>query len=400
MRILQLCKKFPYPLKDGEAIAITNLTKGFAAEGHEVDVLAINTHKHHFDPARLPDELQATADYSAVTVDTDVRISDALINLFSNRSYHITRFIAEAFDQKLQELLRNKSYDLIQLEGLYLTPYVPTIRQLTNAPVVLRAHNIEYEIWQRIVQNEGNFLKRGYLAMLTKRLQAYEISAINEYDAIVPITERDKQRFTNLGCNLPMYVTPAGIDLTSYQHDKVQTEFPSVFFLGGLDWLPNQEGLRWFLANVWPKLLQEFPGLPFYIAGRNQPKWMRNLQAPNVYVVGEVDDALAFMRSKAVMVVPLLSGSGMRIKIAEGMAMGRAVVSTSIGTEGIPAHDNEHICIADTAELFAGKIAQCLRNPSFYDQLGQNGRTFVEENFEYKTLAKKLLSFYKEEFFK
>jgi glycosyltransferase involved in cell wall biosynthesis len=123
---------------------------------------------------------------------------------------------------------------------------------------------------------------------------------------------------------------------------------------------------------------------------------MSRINAFHVHVLGEVEDAQALMQSKAVMVVPLFSGSGMRIKVIEGMAMERAVVSTSLGVEGISAEDNVHLCIADSAGAFAEKIAQCIRNREFYDELRQNGRKFIENHFDYREVAKDVLSFYKE----
>lgn len=395
MRILQLCKKFPYPLKDGETIAITNMTKGFYEQGHEVDVLAINTLKHHFPLSELPKNIETIANYYAVTVNTNITLIDALRNLFSKESYHIQRFNSENYDQQLRELLSTYSYDIIQIEGLYLTPYIPTIRGLTKTPVALRAHNIEYEIWERIVHNEKNPLKRWYLSLLTKRLKKYEIASFNNYDAIVGITDRDTRRIEELGAQVPMHTAPAGVDLTNVIPNNTNLTFPSLFFLGGLDWIPNQEGLLWFLNEVWPQLNKEFPDSAFYIAGRNPPSWMSNINSPNVSIVGEIEDAHAFMQSKAIMVVPLLSGSGLRIKIIEGMAMEKAVVSTSIGVEGIPAEDDVHLCIADAADVFAEKIAHCIRNKAFYDQLGQNGRILIENQFNYLEVTKDLLSFYK-----
>jgi len=396
MRILQFCKKLPYPLKDGEAIAITNLTKGFYQQGHQVDVLAINTLKHHFPVEELPPDVKAIANYYAVTVNTTINAIDALSNLVSDRSYHIQRFISEDVDRQLRELLTRNSYDLIQFEGLYLTPYIPTIRSFTQVPVALRAHNIEYEIWERIAQNETNPVKRWYLSLLTKRLKKYEIASVNTYDAIVAITDRDQKRFEELGAQVPLHNAPAGVDLSNLVPDDSALTFPSLLFLGGLDWMPNQEGLKWFLNEVWPRLNQEFPDLTFHIAGRNQPEWMSRINASHVHVLGEVEDAQALMQSKAVMVVPLFSGSGMRIKVIEGMAMERAVVSTSLGVEGISAEDNVHLCIADSAGAFAEKIAQCIRNREFYDELRQNGRKFIENHFDYREVAKDVLSFYQE----
>src|ERR1051325_3386178 len=143
MRILQLCNKFIYPPKDGGAIAAFNLTKAFSQSGNEVTVLAMNTSKHKYDLKNLPEEIKCIADFYAVDVDNEVKALPALWNLLQGRSYNVQRFVSSAFNDKLIEILHQKQFDLIQLEGLYLSPYVETIRAFSEAKIAMRAHNVE-----------------------------------------------------------------------------------------------------------------------------------------------------------------------------------------------------------------------------------------------------------------
>jgi len=395
MKILQITNKPPYPVKDGGAIAVMNLTKGLARSGHDVTVLSMNTLKHYIDPAIIPDDLRKLADFRFVDVPAPISFIAAAWNLlFSDLPYNAERFICNTFRKQLTELLKEKEFDIVQLEGLYLCPYIPDIRKYSSAKIAYRAHNVEFEIWQRtIALTKG--IKKWYIGLLTQRLKKFEISWLNQYDVLIPITTRDRDILNNLGNRMPSVVCEAGLDLTMISPGKNRIEFPSLFHLGSLEWSPNQEGLLWFLKNCWPEVHQRYPGLRFYIAGRNAPSWLiRKFNLPGVEYLGEVDDAHNFMDSKAVMVVPLLSGSGMRVKIIEAMAMGKAIVSTSIGAEGIGVEDGKNILIANDPESFIEAIGKLISDKKLFESLGKESRFFIQENFDHLALAKKLTFFY------
>jgi len=395
MRILQLCNKFVYPPKDGGAIGIFNYTKAFAALGCDVTMLAMNTSKHPYDIMDLPGEIKKLADFISVDVDNTLRPIPALVSLLQNRSYNIQRFISSAYNDRLIEILHQKQFDIIQLEGLYLSPYVETIRAFSDAKIVMRSHNIEHEIWERSAENEKNSLKRWYLKVLAKQLHTYEISRLNKYDLMTSVTDRDAQMLKSFGCELPIHVCPAPYDETVLKPDKSKMEFPSLFFIGALDWMPNTEGLDWFLKNAWPKLHAEFPDLKFYIAGRSADK-ARLPELKNVVIAGEVDDAYQFMCSKGIMIVPLLSGSGIRVKIIEGMALGKTIVTTSLGAEGIPCKNGQNILIADTPEAFAENIAKCINEKITFAIIGDNAFQFAKRQFGSREVVQKLLSFFQQ----
>lgn len=396
MKILQLCKKFPYPLKDGESIAITYMARAFDELGSHVTLLAMNTSKHWFDPANLP---QAFDHYRAIhTVDIDNRLKPAaaLSSLFSDRSYHIERFVNQAFEEKLISLLQQERFDVIQLETLYLAPYLPVIRKFSSAPVALRAHNVEHEIWERVAANSGP-VKRWYLNAITPRLKKFEIEHLNQYDLLIGITERDVEHFRRLGLSKPAVVTPIGLDCRDYVPDNRCYHQPlSLAFIGSLDWMPNVEGLKWFLDSVWtPLLAPEFPDLQFHIAGRNTPSWLRRLRMPGVVVHGEVPEATGFINRHSLLVVPLLSGSGMRAKILEGMALGKAVLSTPVGLEGIPARHREEALFAKTPEDFLSAVRWCVAQGAALEDMGRRARAFCGTHFDNLEVARRLLNVYR-----
>ncbi|MDO8368497.1 MAG: glycosyltransferase [Saprospiraceae bacterium] len=394
MRILQLCHKFPYPLKDGGAIAVTYLAKAYAALGHEVTLLSMNTSKHWIDVSGLPPEFNHYAATHTVFVENHIRPLPALRNLFfSKKSYHVERFDSPEFARKLAEVLKAKAFDVVQLESVFLSPYLPVIRE--HAPLakaVLRTHNVEHEIWERIADH-ANPLKQWYLRRITPRLKSYELEQINHCDLVVGISQRDVAQFRNLGLRQPATVSPIGLDCRDYHPDPRSFSRPlSLSFIGSLDWMPNQEGLRWFLEAVWlPLLAPNFPELTFHIAGRTAPRWLRELKMERVAFHGEVPSAAEFLNQHSVMVVPLLSGGGMRAKILEGMAVGKVVLSTRLGIEGIEAADSRECLLAEKPEDWLEALRWCYDEGENLTALGVRARLFCEQHFDNETVARKLV---------
>jgi glycosyltransferase involved in cell wall biosynthesis len=395
MKILQLCKKFPFPLKDGESIAITSLARSLAEQGCEVTLLAMNTRKHYFNLNSTPNALSYYKDIYATDLDNRIKISDAFWNLFSKESYHIQRFINADFEKKLISILRKGEFDVVQLETLYLAPYISTIRKYSDAIIAMRSHNVEHEIWERITENTSFLPKRLYLKHLTQKLKRYEIEVQNQYDLLIPISRRDEQKFKNFGYKGTSKVIPIGVDSDRYSpdYDSYQKEI-SISFIGSLDWMPNQEGLKWFLDKVWAKLSKRNPNLSLHIAGRNTPKWISQLKRKNVKVYGEVPCAHKFINEHSIMVVPLLSGSGMRAKILEGMSLGKVVLTTPIGLEGIHAKDKKEVLIAETVAEFEKAINYCYQNKNKLERIGRRAKEFVSTSYDSDELAKDLIKEY------
>lgn len=396
MRILQLCNRVPYPPKDGGAIAMLSMTRAFYKLGHEVHLLPFNTTKHYIKESELPPLFSQIASFQKVDINADVTPWRAFLNLFSSESFNISRFRSKAFEQALIHKLQSVDFDIVQIDGLHMALYLPVIRKYSKAKAVLRAHNVEYVIWQRLADAEPNRIKRWYINLLAKRLKKFELETLHELDAVVPITQHDADVLRELGCRLPMFVSPTGIDLDQYPVDRSQLEWPSLFHLGALDWQPNQQAVQWFLDEIWTELHQRFPNLTFYLAGRNMPEWLLNLNRKGVTVVGEVDSAIDFMNSKSIMVVPLLAGSGMRIKIIEGMALAKTIVSTSIGAEGIHYTEGRNILIGDTPQQFAAAIARCLDDRAYCEELSTAARDLIEKEYDNMALVKKLIGFYEQ----
>ncbi|MCF8233461.1 MAG: glycosyltransferase family 4 protein [Bacteroidales bacterium] len=395
MKILLICNKSPCPPREGGPIAMSAIINGLIKANCQVKVLAINSNKYQVSPSEIPEEFRKKTAIEFGYIDLGIKPVKAFLNLFTGNSYHVERFINENFRKKLEQILEEDHYDIIQLETLFMSPYLDTIRKHSSAKIVLRAHNIEHLIWQRVANASRNPLKKFYLNHLSKTLKNYELSILNSFDGIATITSKDAN-FLKKHTGTPIRDISFGIDPEDLPGPKNNYEFPSLFHIGSMNWIPNIEGIRWFLNNVWESVHEQHPDLKFYLAGREMPEWLYHTGLPNIEVLGEVDDALDFIRSKGIMIVPLLSGSGIRIKIIEGMAMGKAIISTRIGAEGIKCRHAEHILFAEKPEEYLEAISKCVESREYSEKLGQNARKLIFEKHNNKKIIERLIGFYQE----
>lgn len=392
MKILQLCNKPPYPAVDGGTLAMNSITQGFLSRGDTVKVLAVKSDKHPVATEAMPaDYLQRTS-FEAVYIDLNIHPLEAAVALLCGESYHVKRFVSKDFEKSLIAALESDDYDIVHMESIFLTPYLPAIRSHSKAPVVLRAHNVEHKIWRQIADGTRNPLKRWYIKKLALALRMYEVEHINDFDGIACITAHDAETFRALGCRRPLTDIPFGINPT--EPAPVDEEPSTLFHIGSMDWRPNEEGIRWFLSDVWPQIHNELPQVRLFLAGRKMPEDLMQLQSDGIVVEGEVPDANRFMASKQINVVPLMAGSGIRVKIIEAMALGKPVIATTIGAEGIDYTDGTDILIADTPQQFVDHIRHCIEDPEFRKTLGTNARKRIMERYTNEALTQRLVDFY------
>lgn len=393
MKVLQLCNKPPFPPVDGGTMAMNCITQGLMQEGCEVKVLTVETDKHPV-PSSLPTAYRDATHFESVYVDLGVKPLPAAVAMLCGESYHVKRYHSEAFARKLKEVLQQETFDIVHIESIFLTPYVPLIRKHSQAKVILRAHNVENLIWRRVAQSEHNSLRRWYFKHLSLTLRAYELEHINDYDGVVCITHRDADYFRDNGCRRPLTTIPFGVEPVA--HTPVDEEPFSLFHIGAMDWLPNQESIAWMLDKVWPVVHREIPQARLYLAGRKMPEQWTKATIDGVTVVGEVPDAAQFIADKQINVVPLLSGSGIRVKIIEAMSMGKAVVSTTVGAQGIDYTDGVDLLIADTPEAFASQIKRLVADDAYRRSVGEAAARLVTEEYNIPNLMGRLIRFYQE----
>lgn len=391
MNILQICFRVPYPPTDGGAIAMFGITKGLSDAGHKVTVLAINTPKHF----QKEDALQGIADLKTVFIDTRISFLGAFLNLFKSVPYILERFFSLDFENSLKKLLEQQNFDVIHFEGTYTAKYIDVVSKITKTPTVFRSHNLEYLIWDRLATVEKNPFKAAYYNFTAKGLRKFEKQYLNKFDLVLAITLEDQQRMRDLGVSGKIEFLPAGVDPDRFPlRPEIVPQEKSCFILSALNWIPNQQGLFWFLQNVWPQLLIKVPGIKLHIAGKGTTDEIKHLENDNIIVHGFVEDAGEFMQKYDLMLVPLLSGGGMRLKIIEGMMVQKVIVSSPVGAEGINCTDGKNILICEKSEDWVNSISNYFKSPSEYKFIGENAASLIREKYYNTKVIDKLVSFY------
>lgn len=393
--VLILCNRVPYPLKDGGALAMHATIKGWHDTGRPVYVLAMNTSRHRVTATSLPALYGQLAGFRMVDIANDLRIGPTLRNfLFSSKPQHAERFYSSAFSTTLQEMIREVQPALIQVESIYLSEYLPELRRHSNALLVQRLHNIEYEVWLRLAGETRNPLKAFYLRNLSGRIRRYEQQVWQDFDLLLPITHADETYIRDSGCTTPMYMLPFGIDLDQLPVASAAEKWVG-YHLGAMDWMPNREAMLWFLREIWPQIRIQVPDFEFYMAGRNMPDLFSEQQGTGFHCAGEVADARAFIADKKILLVPLRSGSGIRVKTLEAMAAGKIVISTATGIQGIEARSGEHFIEANTPAAFAAAIKWCLQNREAAEAIACQATDLLQRKYNQKRIMTGLVQFLK-----
>ena len=395
MKILLLCNKSPYPAFEGGPMAMNSIVTGLLNAGHQVKILAVNSKKFNVTEADIPDDYKKKTGIELIDVDLRIKPLNAFLNLFSNKSYHVERFISKDFNNRLIEVLKEGDYDVVQLEMLYMAPYIETIRKHSKALIVLRAHNVEHLIWERIAKETKFLPKRLYINHLAKTLKNYELSVLEKVDGIAAITRKDASFFRKY-CATPTIDIPYGVYPEDFTPNYEIEGQPKFYHIGSMNWMPNEEGIRWFLDNCLDAVVAKVPHFVFHLAGRNMPEWLNTLKNDHVDVIGEVPNAKEFVANHDVAIVPLLSGSGIRIKIIESMALGKTVITTFVGAEGILYEEDVNIIIAENKAKMVEAIRRIDANPAEAVEIGKAARRLVEETYDNRKIIDRLLAFYEQ----
>lgn len=389
-RILILTNRVPHPLNDGGNLAMHAMIESYHEAGWQVALVAMNTRRHYITPDELSRIYTNIDSFDTVPVDNRVKPVDTISNLlFSNEPNHVMRFTSKDFAEKLVAKVRDFKPDVIQVESVFLTGYLSGVKELGPVTTVLRLHNIEYQIWERLAAEYKAFVKHYYFKNLAGRIKKYEEWAWRQYDLLLSITDVDAAVVQAGYPAAPVHTVPFGIHTNEIPvFEKASLE--AGYHIGAMDWLPNREAISWFLQDVWPVLHKEVPQFRFHFAGRHMPASFNDIHLDGVVCEGEVADANAFIADKQILIVPLRSGGGIRVKILEAMAAGKIVISTDIGMQGIDALPGRHYLKANDAKAFIHAVKWCLANPEKAYAIGGNARELIVQKYNRNTIMQGL----------
>jgi glycosyltransferase involved in cell wall biosynthesis len=389
-RILILTNRIPFPLKDGGALAMNAMLEGYVRENWEVYLFSMNTSRHFVNSESLPD-IYKQIHFDTFNINTDVKLVPTLKNyFFSRKPNHVDRFYDKDFMKKLDVITSSFDPDIIQLESIYLASYIPAIRQDIDVKIAIRLHNIEHEIWERLATESTSSFKKFYLKDLASRIKRFELNAWNQADILLPITASDAELVRQATRGRKIIVAPFGINASELRKSSGQENWVG-FHIGAMDWMPNVEGLRWFLDDIWPALHKAVPAFRFHFAGRNMPGSFEKYESNEITCEGEVASAQEFISDKKILIVPLRSGGGIRIKILEAMAAGKLVVSTSVGMQGIEGVEpGVHFLLADTEADFVDQIKWVMDHKDDAQIISREGSSLVFSKYDQKHIMSRL----------
>lgn len=316
------------------------------------------------------------------------------LNLFSKKPYSCHRFYSRAMKKAISSKLRERSIEMVHVDTIDLAGYVDGFKDI---PKVLNHHNVESKLLYRRAQGAGNPLVNYYLRMQAGRIQRYERCMIPQFQTNITVSSFDRGGIVEMVPESAVVVVPNGTD-TDYFKPSDADQDCSIIFAGGFNWLPNKDAMLYFGTMIFPLILREIPEARMKIIGANPPKEMLKLatENPNLDILGFVPDIRDHFARAAVHVVPLRIGGGTRLKILDGLAMGKAIVSTTIGAEGLELVDGFDLVLADGEEMFAHKVVELLKNPQTRKILGRNGRLTVEKSYSWQVVGRTLLNCYRD----
>ncbi len=388
MKILWVKSGDLVPLDTGGKIRSFNLLKELAKQ-HDVDFFT-------FYPERENDRHPALDRYFrrvhciSLSMPEKYGIGEYIgyaQNLLSLQPYSMTKYCRPHVARQLRELLSRERYDVIVCD-FFLTGAV--IPWEISTPKVLFTHNVEAQIWQRHFEVTRNPIWKAVSWREYKTIARLEQRYLEQADAVLTVSDTDRETFAKLVPRNKITTVQTGVDVEYFRPVPGKEQPDVMVFTGSMDWMPNEDGILYFVAEVLPLIRREISSAQLVIVGRSPSTRVRELAAhdSHIRVTGTVDDIRPYMDQAAVYVVPLRIGGGTRIKIFEAMAEGKPVVSTTLGAEGLPVTHEQNIIIADKPSDFAARVVTLLRDASKRHALGDAARKLVEENYSWKSVAR------------
>jgi sugar transferase (PEP-CTERM/EpsH1 system associated) len=398
MRILWLKSDVLLPLDKGGKLRTWHLMRHLAQRHHVTYLSFAEPDQMTADGRALRPDLAAGMRDVAARLEVVPRADagkgswrfylDAARHVANPVPYAVAKYRSRAYARKLRALLAESPFDLIVCDFLFPAVNLP---QRLPCPAVLFTHNVESEIWRRHAETQSGAVQRRLYAAQHRRMLRYEGRALTRFDGVLAVSAADRQTFGRLypdAARQPIQVVPTGVDTAFFAPVPSDPAARRVVFTGSMDWLPNEDAMLFFAREVLPLIRAEEPDVSLTIVGRAPTPAVRRLASQQgIVVTGRVDDVRPYVQEAAAYVVPLRIGGGTRLKIFEAMSMGKAVVSTTVGAEGLPVTAGTHLCLADEPRAFARSVVRLLRDVARRRQLEAAARTLVVEQYDWSAVA-------------
>lgn len=396
MRILFVTDQIPYPPVAGAPLYTYNLLRRIAAK-HAVWVVTF---------ARTPEQVQNAAhlrEFCHVIDPVGLPPNRALGRpvmflryLGTGRPPDLRFFYSQALAQAIRQLVATVDFDVVHIEHTEMALYLDALPVDMRRRAIWALHDIDWVKFARIATLETKRTRRFRLWLHSRLLRWWQPRQAARYRCCTTVSQHDRRVLLSANANLHVDVIPIGVDTELLQPQPFQNSTPDLVFVGNMGYRPNVDAVTFFCRQILPRIRAAVPGAGMWIVGINPTPEVYALAGNGVHVTGRVADVQPYYRQSSVCVVPLRAGSGVRVKILEAMALGRPVVTTSVGCEGLDVVDGTHLVIADDPHTFAEKTVQLLTDPEFRQHLVDGARKLVEQQYGWNRIAEDLLGLYAE----
>ena len=318
--------------------------------------------------------------------------AELALNLFSSTPYAVKKYYSREMRDQVLKLVKTCKFDLVVCD--FLAPALNVPEKLP-CPAVLFQHNVEAMIWKRHYEVQSHPVKKAYLKTQWQKMFKFEQEMCRRFDSVISVSREDSETMQEEYGIPKVFDVPTGVDTEFFRPSgRVERDPFNLVFTGSMDWLPNEDGIRYFTEQVLPKVKALLPNVTLTVVGRSPYPSLIELSKndPSIIVTGRVDDVRSYMERASAYVVPLRVGGGTRLKIYEAMAMEKPIISTSIGAEGLPLKDGKHLLLADDAEKFAQSIVRVLSDKTLANDLAQASALEVREKFAWANVARSFAS--------
>lgn len=390
MKAVYITHKPIYPKTDGGCVAMDSFLKCLLHLNTDVNHILLSTEKHPFKLSDYPEKIIEKVNPIAIDINTKVTVSGAVMALFQKGSFNVNRFHSNEMINHLNGI-DFSDVDIVILESIFTTSYFEDIRRLFKGKIVVRTHNVEHNIWEGYVKNTSNILKRFYLKKLSRDIKDYEIDILQQVDGIFSITEEDTALFKQLKIKTPIETIEVAVNIPSTEIDDNAYENSNLFHLGAMNWQPNIQAVE-RLMRLFPSIRKRALSTELHIAGKHGD-YLSNQISEGMSYHGYVDDLVNFCKNSGILVTPLISGSGVKIKVLEMLAMGVPVITTKIGAQGIKHDDHKVLIEANSDNELVEACVELINDKELRKELGTSSIKYIKKHHDIELISEKIKKF-------
>jgi len=396
VRILFIVDSLPYPILGGASLRNYNLLRRIASV-NEVWLAAFAMNAEQTESVSHFQEFCAGVEVEMPGPQSALSNIPGLVSYFLRGTPPELRFLdSNPLKRKISKLVSKIKFDVIHIDQVHMGLYLKTIPDNQHPRTIWGLHDYDFNKFRQIIELEPKKARKFRLWLNNQLIYYWEPRHAEKFGNIITVSTLDKQLLLSKNPKLKIEVIPNGVDTHALLPIAEDNESQVLLFVGNMAYLPCSDGVIHFYEHIFPLIKKVIPSVELWVVGKDPPDQIRELKNKGVLVTGRVDDVKPYYEKSKVCIVPLRAGSGTRLKILEAMALGRPVVSTSIGCEGLDITNGKELMVADTPELFAKKTIELLTDLTLRKQITDQAREFVVKNHEWNMVAQKLIDVYEQ----